>query len=279
MTAEEKADAAAETAAQDEDDPVAESIDDAAPEDPTADEQIADADDAVTALQVALEERTADLQRLTAEYQNYRKRVERDRAVAAEQATVSVVAGLVPILDDVDRAREHGDLVGPFASVTEQLHNTLTKLGLESFGEKGDPFDPTLHEAVAHMRSAEVSETSCIDVMRRGYRIGERLVRPAMVAVAEPSDDAEPSAPSDDESPEADESLTEDVAGHTDAEAISESDADSTESAEESTAPADAEGTDSKSVAGEPKPAGKTESDRQVDSAGEAPAAKKKNRK
>lgn len=140
----------------------------------------------------ALDERTRDLQRITAEYHNYRKRVERDRQAAADQATVNVVAGLLPVLDDLDRARDHGDLVGPFGSVAEQLLNSLTKLGLEVFGDKGDPFDPTVHEAVAHMHSNDVTEATCIDVMRRGYRLNDRLVRAAMVAVAEPSEEPAP---------------------------------------------------------------------------------------
>lgn len=134
----------------------------------------------------ALEERTADLQRMTAEYANYRKRVERDRAVSAEQATGVVLAALLPMLDDLDRAREHGDLTGPFASVAEQLNVVVAKFGLVAFGAKGDLFDPNRHEAVAHLPSAEVTEPTCIDVMRRGYLLGERLLRPAMVAVAAP---------------------------------------------------------------------------------------------
>lgn len=149
-----------------------------------ADEAAAESGDLTT----QLSERTADLQRITAEYHNYRKRVERDRAVAAEHVTATVISGLLPVLDDIDRAREHGDLEGPFATVAEQLLTALVKLGLEVFGEKGDPFDPVVHEAVAHMVSPEVTETSCIDVMRRGYRIGDRLLRPAMVAVAEPAE-------------------------------------------------------------------------------------------
>jgi molecular chaperone GrpE len=140
----------------------------------------------VEALRADLEERTRDLQRVTAEYANYRKRVERDRALVTEQATGSVLAALLPILDDLDRAREHGDLVGPFGSVAEQLTTALGKFGLTQFGEQGDPFDPTLHEAVAHQTSADVTEPTCVQVMRRGYQIGERLLRPAMVAVADP---------------------------------------------------------------------------------------------
>jgi molecular chaperone GrpE len=138
------------------------------------------------ALRSDLEERTRDLQRVTAEYANYRKRVDRDRGLVAEQATGAVIAALLPVLDDLDRARDHGDLVGPFGTVAEQLVTALGKFGLTAFGEKGDPFDPTRHEAVAHMTSADVQEPTCIDVMRRGYLLGDRLLRPALVAVADP---------------------------------------------------------------------------------------------
>jgi molecular chaperone GrpE len=138
------------------------------------------------ALRSELEERTHDLQRVTAEYANYRKRVDRDRGTAAEQTTGKVLTDLLPVLDDIDRAREHGDLVGPFASVAEQLTAVSGKLGLVAFGEKGDPFDPNRHEAVAHQTSADVDEPTCVEVMRRGYTLGERLLRPALVAVADP---------------------------------------------------------------------------------------------
>ncbi|MFI1196085.1 nucleotide exchange factor GrpE [Micromonospora sp. NPDC020750] len=140
----------------------------------------------VEGLRAELDERTRDLQRVTAEYANYRKRVDRDRSLVQEQATGSVLAALLPILDDLDRAREHGDLVGPFGSVAEQLTTALGRFGLNVFGEQGDPFDPTRHEAVAHQTSADVTEPTCVQVMRRGYQLGERLLRPAMVAVADP---------------------------------------------------------------------------------------------
>lgn len=138
------------------------------------------------ALRGDLDERTRDLQRVTAEYANYRKRVDRDRGAAAEQTTGAVLAALLPVLDDIDRAREHGDLVGPFATVAEALTAATGKLGLVAFGEKGEKFDPTRHEAVAHQTSADVTEPTCVEVMRRGYTLGERLLRPALVAVADP---------------------------------------------------------------------------------------------
>ncbi|GAB3226868.1 hypothetical protein GCM10027447_17540 [Glycomyces halotolerans] len=152
------------------------------------------ADDTVSVLQNTLEERTRDLQRLNAEFQNYRKRVERDKSRAGELATAAVLSSLLPILDDLDRAREHGDLNGPFGSVAEQLTGALAKHGLESFGEKGDRFDPTVHEAVAHMQMGDVDGPTCIDVMRHGYRLGDRLLRPALVAVAEPLEESEEDA-------------------------------------------------------------------------------------
>jgi len=141
-----------------------------------------------------LAERTADLQRVTAEYANYRKRVERDRAAVREQALANVLYGLVPVLDDIGRAREHGELVGGFKSVAESLEATVGKLGLESFGESGEPFDPKVHEALLHSYSTEVTEPTCVQILQPGYRVGERILRPARVAVAEPAG-AEPDGP------------------------------------------------------------------------------------
>ncbi len=140
----------------------------------------------LAALREELTERTSDLKRVSAEYANYRKRVDRDRALVADSATASVVGALLPVLDDLDRAAEHGDLTGAFKAVAEQLRTTLGKLGLVDFGEAGDQFDPMLHEAVMHSTSPDVSEPSCVQVMRRGYKLGDRLLRPAMVAVADP---------------------------------------------------------------------------------------------
>lgn len=138
------------------------------------------------ALRTELDERTRDLQRLSAEYANYRKRVARDSANARNEGVADVLGVLLPVLDDLDRAREHGDLTGPFGAVADQLAAALTKFGLTPFGAKGDAFDPNRHEAVAHRTSDEVTEPSCVSVMRRGYLLGERLLRPAMVEVADP---------------------------------------------------------------------------------------------
>jgi molecular chaperone GrpE len=142
-----------------------------------------------------LDERTADLQRVTAEYANYRKRVDRDRAALVETATGAVLAALLPVLDDVDRARQHGDLTGAFKAVADQLEATLEKLGLSPYGAEGDAFDPTLHEAVAHQTSAAVTEPTCVAVLRRGYKLGERILRVPLVAVAEPSGETETAEP------------------------------------------------------------------------------------
>lgn len=154
-------------------------------------------------LKSALDERTADLQRIAAEYANYRKRVGRDRTFAAEEAISKVLEALLPVLDDVDRARDHGDLNGPFASVAEQLTTVVSKFGLTAFGVKGDAFDPKLHDAVAHMTSADVTAPTCVDVMRRGYLMGERLLRPAMVAVGEPAPEPAPEPAKQEEPAEA----------------------------------------------------------------------------
>jgi molecular chaperone GrpE len=138
-------------------------------------------------LRAQLDERTADLQRLKAEFDNYRKRVERDRQAVREQALANVLTELLPVLDDIGRAREHDELTGGFKSVGEALEAVVGKLGLVKFGEKGEPFDPTVHEALMHSYSPDVTDTTCVDVLQPGYRIGERVLRPARVAVAEPA--------------------------------------------------------------------------------------------
>ncbi|MEO3972506.1 nucleotide exchange factor GrpE [Streptomyces sp. CAU 1734] len=143
-------------------------------------------------VRTALNERTGDLQRLQAEYQNYRRRVERDRITVKEIATASLLSDLLPVLDDIGRAREHGELVGGFKSVAESLETSVAKMGLQQFGKEGEPFDPTIHEALMHSYAPDVTETTCVAVLQPGYRIGERTIRPARVAVAEPQPGAAP---------------------------------------------------------------------------------------
>ncbi|MBB6418446.1 nucleotide exchange factor GrpE [Streptomyces sp. AK010] len=139
----------------------------------------------------ALGERTADLQRLQAEFQNYRRRVERDRIAVKEIAIANLLTELLPVLDDIGRAREHGELVGGFKSVAESLESTAAKMGLQQFGKEGEPFDPTIHEALMHSYAPDVTETTCVAILQPGYRIGERTIRPARVAVAEPQPGAQ----------------------------------------------------------------------------------------
>ncbi|MGW7243444.1 nucleotide exchange factor GrpE [Streptomyces sp. NPDC054804] len=143
-------------------------------------------------VRTALGERTADLQRLQAEYQNYRRRVERDRITVREIAIANLLTELLPVLDDIGRAREHGELVGGFKSVAESLETVAAKMGLQQFGKEGEPFDPTIHEALMHSYAPDVTETTCVAILQPGYRIGERTIRPARVAVAEPQPGATP---------------------------------------------------------------------------------------
>jgi molecular chaperone GrpE len=179
---------------------------------PDAPERAAPAEPSADAALLA--ERTADLQRLQAEYANYRKRTDRDRLAAGEVAVSRVLAELLPVLDDIDRARSHGDLTGGLKAIADHLELVFGKLGLEAFGEPGDPFDPTIHEAVMHNESDDVDVPTSTTVMRKGYRHGERLLRPAMVGVTDPaSPAAEPSAPapSDDQSQDQEPAENDDV--------------------------------------------------------------------
>ena len=126
----------------------------------------------------------ADLQRLQAEFVNYKTRVERDRDVARNSAIAEVLRAILPALDDLSRAEAHGDLEGsPFAAVVGKLRNAGDKFGLKAFGEKGDKFDPEIHNALVQTPSAEVTENVIADVVEPGFMLGDRLLRPAMVAV------------------------------------------------------------------------------------------------
>lgn len=140
-------------------------------------------------------ERLEDLQRLQAEYVNYKRRVDRDRALMQERAVRDVLESLLPVLDDIDGAREHGDLVdGPFAAIADKLVSGLGKYGLERFGAKGETFDPMVHEALMHQPwpgddpALDGAEgTTVVLVLQAGYRVGDAVLRPARVAVADPS--------------------------------------------------------------------------------------------
>ena len=142
-----------------------------------------------------LAERTEDLQRVSAEYANYRRRVDRDRSLVADQAAERFAAQLFPIVDDIERARDHGDLTGAFKVVADRVLGLLEGLGAAPFGTNGDPFDPSLHEAVMHDTSPDVDYSMVTTVLRQGYRRGDRVLRTAMVAVTDPEAPAAPAAP------------------------------------------------------------------------------------
>ncbi|MFF3326231.1 nucleotide exchange factor GrpE [Streptomyces sp. NPDC002889] len=138
------------------------------------------------ALLAALRERTADLQRLKAEYDNYRKRVRRDRLAVREIAVANVLGRLLPVLDALAEATEQGEVTGGFQQVALALETELAGLGLRPVGSAGDPFDPVVHEAVSYHRSERLERPTCTEVLRPGYRVGDHLLRPALVVVAEP---------------------------------------------------------------------------------------------
>lgn len=145
------------------------------------------ASETLDAFEAKAAEHLADLQRLQAEFVNFRKRVERDRATASEAATAKSIEALIPVLDDIAAAREHGDLAdGPFAAIASKLETALAQLGWSSYGSTGDVFDPTLHEALMSQPSAEVSEPTVQVVTQPGHRVGDRVLRPARVIVAQP---------------------------------------------------------------------------------------------
>jgi len=144
-------------------------------------------DDALRAAQTLAEDRLGDLQRLQAEFVNYRRRVDRDRDVSAASAKSSVFEALLPVLDDVVLARTHGGLAdGPAASIADKLEGTLERLGLERYGEAGEAFDPAVHEALMHGHAEGIEVTTVTQVLQPGYRAGGRVLRAARVAVADP---------------------------------------------------------------------------------------------
>ena len=146
---------------------------------PTTESEAAESKDPVASL-------TEDLQRLQAEYSNYKKRVDRDRLLVADIATASALTEMLPILDDLDRAAEHGELTGGFKAIGDQITALTQKLGLEKFGESPTVFDPNIHEALMHETSNEVKETTVTKILQFGYKHKERVLRPARVVVTDP---------------------------------------------------------------------------------------------
>jgi molecular chaperone GrpE len=130
---------------------------------------------------------TSDLQRLQAEYANYRKRVERDRSLAHEMAIGAVLTELLALLDDVDRAEQHGELTGGFKAVADQLNSIVSRIGLEKYGTEGEAFDPQIHEALMHETSADVAVPTASKILQPGYKFKERILRPARVSVTDPA--------------------------------------------------------------------------------------------
>jgi len=146
------------------------------------------ADDELAVAQMEAAERLADLQRLQAEFVNYKRRVDRDREVLAQNARYQVLMPIIDVLDTIDRAREHDDLDEGFRAVADQLERVVAGLGMVKFGEAGEPFDPNLHEALSHIgEDPEVEVTTCKVVAKAGYRIGDRVVRAAQVLVVDPA--------------------------------------------------------------------------------------------
>jgi molecular chaperone GrpE len=144
-------------------------------------------EDELATLATQLAERTADLQRVQAEYLNYKRRVDRDRELLKQNATYAALAPITEVMDTVDRAREHGEVEGGFKAVVDQLERVLAGVGLVKFGAVGDPFDPTIHEALSHIgEDPDVEVTTCKVIAKAGYRIGDRVVRAAQVLVVDP---------------------------------------------------------------------------------------------
>jgi molecular chaperone GrpE len=157
----------------------------------SAEAEQASADQArIAELTASLAERTADLQRLQAEYVNYKRRVDRDRDLSRKVTIEGVIKDFLSVLDDVRSAREHEELTGGFKAVAEEIERVTAKYGLETFGQAGDPFDPHIHEALLHAHADDIDGPTCVEILQPGYRIGTRILRPARVAVAEPEPEA-----------------------------------------------------------------------------------------
>jgi molecular chaperone GrpE len=169
----------------------------AAPQPDSVDEGTVEGDVVEDPRDTQVAELTADLQRVSAEYANYRRRTDREKQTGAENAKASVVSQLLPVLDDLERARQHGDLeTGPLKAVADKLAGVFSNIGLTTFGAEGDAFDPAIHEAVSH--EGDGSSPVVGTLMRPGYKLGERVLRTAMVGVVD-SAAQESDAPASDE--------------------------------------------------------------------------------
>lgn len=194
--AEALADEAAESAALDADEEPLEDITDAEINDALAAESPgasadADGDGVVSEAELQLAERTEDLQRLSAEYANYRRRTERERTQISEQAKARVITELIPLLDDLDLAAQHGDLSeGPLKVFSDKFRAVMQGQNVEAFGVEGEAFDPEIHEAVQDLSEGDTKVLGT--VLRKGYRVGDRLVRNAMVIITDPADSTDP---------------------------------------------------------------------------------------
>lgn len=146
----------------------------------------ATAEDPLVAALALADARLAELQRERADFVNFRRRTERDREVSVREGKLAVLGALLPVLDDIDGARTHGDLTGPFAAVAEKLDSALQRIGLEPLGTEGEPFDPALHEALLHEQSDAVEVDTCTRILQRGFRFDDRVLRPARVLVTSP---------------------------------------------------------------------------------------------
>jgi molecular chaperone GrpE len=135
-------------------------------------------------------DRTSDLQRVQAEYVNYKRRVDRDRDLARASGVEAVLRDLLGVLDSIKAARDHEELTGGFKGVADEIEKLAARHGLESFGEPGDPFDPRIHEALMHAQASGITGPTAVTILQPGYKIKDRVIRPARVAVAEPEEGA-----------------------------------------------------------------------------------------